>query len=86
MDTNIRNNENGFMDSEYLADSIRSTGYNSADNAIAEIIDNSIEADAKETFIIVKECDPCKKNGIEEIAFLDNGKGMSENILGACLK
>lgn len=79
-------NENGFMDSEFLADSIRSTGYNSADNAIAEIIDNSIEANAKETFIIVSEGDVNGKNGITEIAFLDNGIGMNENTLQLCLK
>ncbi len=79
-------NENGFMDSEFLADSIRSTGYNSADNAIAEIIDNSIEANAKETFIIASEGDVDGRNGIAQIAFLDNGIGMNENTLQSCLK
>ena len=78
--------ENGFMDSQFLADSIRSTGYKSADNAIAEIIDNSIEAGAKETFIIASEGDVNGKNGITQIAFLDNGKGMNEKTLQSCLK
>lgn len=82
----IKENENGFMDSGFLADSIRSTGYNSADNAIAEIIDNSIEAMAKETFIIVSEGDVNGKNGITQIAFLDNGIGMNEHTLQSCLR
>lgn len=82
----IKENENGFMDSDFLADSIRSTGYNSADNAIAEIIDNSIEAKATETFIIVSEGDVNGKNGITQIAFLDNGIGMNENTLQLCLR
>lgn len=80
------NNENGFMDSQFLADSIRSTGYNSADNAIAEILDNSIEAGAKENFIIASIGDVNGKNGIAQIAFLDNGKGMDRNVLQLCLR
>lgn len=85
MEENIKN-ENGFMDSGFLADSIRSTGYNSVDNAIAEIIDNSIEAKAKETFIIVSEGDVNGRNGISQIAFLDNGTGMNEKTLLSCLR
>ena len=85
MEENIMK-ENGFMDSAFLADSIRSTGYNSVENAVAEIIDNSIEAKAKETFIIVSEGDINGKNGITQIAFLDNGTGMGKNTLQLSLK
>lgn len=82
----MENNVNNFMDSDYLADTIRCTGYKSAENAISEIIDNSIEAQAKETFIIVKEGEVNGGKGITEIGFLDNGTGMNEKILGMCLK
>lgn len=82
----MENEVNNFMDSAYLADTIRCTGYKSAENAISEIIDNSIEAEAKETFIIVKEGPINGGKGITEIAFLDNGKGMDEKTLGICLK
>ncbi len=82
----MEENENGFMDSQYLADTIRCTGYRSADNAISEIIDNSIEAKAKETFIIVSEGEVNGGKGITQIAFLDNGTGMDEQTLSIALK
>lgn len=37
------------------ADALRSTGYKNIESAISEIIDNSIEAGAKEILIILKE-------------------------------
>lgn len=82
----MEDNENGFMDSQYLSDTIRCTGYRSASNAISEIIDNSIEAEAKETFIIVSEGEVNGGKGITQIAFLDNGTGMDEETLKIALK
>ena len=83
---NENENENGFMDSQYMSDTIRSTGYKSADNAIAEIIDNSIEAEAKDTFIIASEGEIDGGKGITQIAFLDNGLGMDEKTLKIALR
>lgn len=70
------------------ADALRSTGYKNIESAISEIIDNSIEAGAKEILIILKE----KLDGetgtkkINEIAFLDNGNGMSTEELQSSLR
>lgn len=73
-----------------FGEALRNTGYKSIDSAVAEIVDNSIEADAKNTFIILQEgiINPLAKRRvkcIQEIAFLDNGTGMDEEVLGKCL-
>lgn len=73
-----------------FGEALRNTGYKSIDSAVAEIVDNSIEADAKNTFIILQEgiINPLAKRRvkcIQEIAFLDNGIGMDEEVLGKCL-
>ena len=38
-----------------MGDALRNTGYKNIECAMAEIIDNSIEAKAKDVFIIVSE-------------------------------
>ena len=70
------------------ADALRSTGYKNIESAISEIVDNSVEAKAKNIFIIIKETkdDIEGKNKVTEIAFLDNGKGMDKNLVQGCLR
>lgn len=70
------------------ADSLRSTGYKNIESAISEIIDNSVEAKAKNIFIIIKETlDEVEgKNKVTEIAFLDNGNGMDKDLVQGCLR
>lgn len=72
-----------------FGEALRNTGYKSIDSAVAEIVDNSIEAQATENFIILHESvNPEAKRKIkcvQEIAFLDNGIGMDEEVLGKCL-
>lgn len=70
-----------------LADALRNTGYKSIDCAAAEIVDNSLEAEAKHVFVIIKDevNDITGRKNISEIAFLDNGYGMDEATLGSCL-
>lgn len=53
-----------------MGDALRNTGYRGIDCAIAEIVDNSIEAGAKNVFVITSECtnENTGRKGICEIA------------------
>lgn len=70
-----------------MGDALRSSGYKSIDCAVAEIIDNSIEANAQDIFVIMREhIDPdTGRKCIYEFAILDNGTGMDINKLSSCL-
>lgn len=63
-----------------LLDSLRSTGYDNY-NAIADIIDNSIDADANKIFI-----DVFQEHGDFKIIIADDGKGMDYHTLDEALK
>ena len=69
-----------------MADGARNTGYKSTYNAIAEIVDNSIESHAKNVFIIGSQDLVLNQQGIKKFAFLDDGDGMSEDVLAKCLQ
>lgn len=71
----------------FLGDALRSSGYKDAESAVSEIIDNSIEADAKNVFVVLKDNINNKtgRKNISEIGFLDDGIGMTDEILGKCL-
>lgn len=74
------------VDIQNMGDALRNTGYKNIESAVAEIIDNSVEANAKDIFVILRE--GIAKSGrkvVTEIGFLDNGDGMDEKILGNCL-
>ncbi len=74
------------VDIKNMGDALRNTGYKNIESAISEIIDNSVEANAKNIFVILRE--GIAKSGrkiVTEIGFLDNGDGMPTNILGNCL-
>lgn len=70
-----------------MGDALRNTGYKNIESAVSEIIDNSIQANAKDVFIIITQTtDPSTgRKGVTEFAFLDNGEGMNIDDLGACL-
>lgn len=70
-----------------MGDALRNTGYKNIECAMSEIIDNSIQARAKDVFVIVsEEYNPnTGHNNISEIAFLDNGTGMTQEDLEGCL-
>jgi Histidine kinase-, DNA gyrase B-, and HSP90-like ATPase len=69
--------------------SIRDTGYKSTDYAVAELIDNSIQAEA-DTVLVVLVTEP-KTGGqravenVAEIVVIDDGTGMPEQLLFDCL-
>lgn len=70
-----------------MGDALRSSGYKSIDSAIAELIDNSIEAGAHDIFVIMTErVDPVThRKAIYEFGILDNGSGMDISKLASCL-
>ncbi len=70
-----------------MGDALRSSGYKSIDSAVAELIDNSIEAGAHDVFVIMTErVDPVtRRKAIYEFGILDNGCGMEISKLASCL-
>jgi len=70
--------------------SLRDSGYNNAASALSELIDNSIEAEAKNIKILVFEKSETVRNKprkkISEIVIVDDGIGMDEKILKTSLQ
>ena len=68
---------------------LRQAGYRSTATAVAELVDNSIEAEASNIDIIAisKEVliNTRTSNQVQKIAVLDNGDGMTTDILENCL-
>ena len=68
----------------------RETGYRSVATAVAELIDNAIQAKASDINVLVLDCATCNVNRIEEggimIAVLDNGEGMDYATLWTALQ
>lgn len=74
------------VDIKNMGDALRNTGYKNIESAVSEIIDNSVEANAKNVFVILRENVAVSgRKVVTEIGFLDNGEGMSAEILGGCL-
>lgn len=75
------------VDIKNMGDALRNTGYKNIESAVSEIIDNSVEAKAKDIFLIISESiNPTSgRKVVSEIGFLDNGEGMAEDVLGGCL-
>ena len=65
----------------------RSSGYKNTQFAVAEIVDNSIDADAtKVKIIFVEKRDHQSRKYIDEIIIADNGSGMGKEALHSCLQ
>lgn len=73
---------------EQYADALRSTGYKNIESAVSEIVDNSLEAEASDVFILVrsKAHEVTGHKHVYEIAFLDNGFGMGRDLVQSCLR
>lgn len=63
-----------------LIASLRHSGYDNY-TAIEDLIDNSIDADAKLIRVIAEH-----KNGVPRVVIFDNGTGMDEKVLDEALK
>lgn len=74
------------VDIKNMGDALRNTGYKNIESAVSEIIDNSVEANAKNVFVILREGIAASgRKIVTEIGFLDNGDGMPTEVLGSCL-
>jgi len=69
---------------------MRDNGYKNTAYALAELMDNSIQADAKMVELLCAETtitlDHRKRDRITQIAVLDNGKGMDSKTLWQALE
>lgn len=69
-------------------DALRNSGYKDIESAMAEIVDNSIQAEASDVLVIIKDRVPSwgRRSQVYEVAFLDNGTGMSPEWVQGCLR
>jgi len=71
-------------------DTFRDSGYKNTASAISELIDNSIEAGAKDIQILTYERQVAVKQRmvyqIQDVAIYDDGIGMPEDVLSICLQ
>ena len=69
-------------------DALRNSGYKDIESAMAEIVDNSIQAQAENVLVIIKDRVPSwgKKSQVYEVAFLDDGTGMTPEWVQGCLR
>lgn len=77
------------VDSYLALNALREVGYRNTATAIAELVDNSIEADADDIFIVTQSRKEKGKQRasyrVQQIAVLDNGDGMNPSDLSSCL-
>jgi len=64
----------------------RASGYKSTMHALAELIDNSFDAEANKVQIILLEKQKSGRRRIDEILICDDGKGMSVDVLQGALQ
>ena len=64
---------------------LQNNGYKNTVSAIAEIVDNSIQANAKKVDIVIINDTTKSSNNISEILIIDNGDGMDEDEFGKAL-
>lgn len=71
-------------------ESIRSSGYKNVARALAELVDNSIQAGATDVDILISEHEVTPNqytvDRVNEIAVLDDGEGMDKNLLRRSLR
>ena len=85
----MNKDQNNIMNSAALIESYRNLGYKSTATAVAELVDNSIQAEANNIRIITYEVPEIisgkKFNRIKEIGIYDDGSGMDDDTLLKCL-
>ena len=65
---------------------MQDNGYKSSVSAIAEIIDNSIQANATTIDVVIVRNTTVQKNEIEEVLIIDNGNGMNMEVFDKALQ
>ena len=76
------------INTEMTVKAMRDSGYKSTTHALAEIVDNAVEAGATavELFGISKQNERTGRVTLEELAVLDNGQGMDATTLRGSLR
>ena len=76
------------IDGKLTVQAMRDSGYKSTTHALAELIDNSIEsgADSIEVFGLSRIDPRTNRRTLQELAVLDNGRGMDGNTLRGALR
>lgn len=88
----MQTREKLFISPSVVIESMRDNGYKNTAYAVAELIDNSIQAAATEVYFVVYEKQVRNSDGskggkqIDKIAIIDNGSGMPPEILHAALE
>ena len=82
--------ENNSLFGPQFIQQLRSSGYKNPIYAMAEIIDNSVDAKSTEIDITIVEQNydtgVKKTRKIKDVFFIDNGNGMSEKEINGCLR
>lgn len=74
------------VNASMFLDALKNSGYKGTDNAVAELVDNSFDADAKNVFVIGEQnVSGNSEKRIVSFAFLDDGTGMDYETLKGCL-
>lgn len=82
MSRHVERSDNLLVSSNFIR-AIRESGYLSITTALAELVDNSLQAAATEVAITISRDDA---DALPEIAVEDNGVGMTKAELSACLR
>lgn len=74
------------VNASMFLDALKNSGYKGTDNAVAELVDNSFDAAAKNVFVIGEQnVSGNSEKRIVSFAFLDDGTGMDYETLKGCL-
>lgn len=86
--TTIHTEEMDIINISDYGEALRNSGYKDIESAMAEIVDNSIQAKAKNVLVIIKDRVPSwgKRSQVYEVAFLDDGMGMTAEWVQGCLR
>jgi len=86
----MNSNPHDIVPAHLAVQAMRDNGYKNAAYAIAELMDNAIQAGASQVELLCGErkqqVDQRKRSRVEEIAVLDNGRGMDANVLRLALQ
>lgn len=85
----MENNEiekSKIVNASMFLEALKNSGYKGTDNAVAEIVDNSFDAEANNVFVIGEQnIGANSEKRIVSFAFLDDGTGMDYETLKGCL-
>ena len=86
MENNNELNKSKIVNASMFLDALKNSGYKGTDSAVAEIVDNSFDAQAQNVFIIGEQnIAGNSERRIVSFAFLDDGTGMDYVTLKSCL-